>query len=307
MLVYKRKRNDLKVFEFRPEGRHKTHCWDTYMDLAQVRLVVSDMDGTLLNEKGKVSDRFFKLYEELLALDVHFIAASGRQYFSIIDKLNPIKDGITVIAENGGISQRKDEVLLTMSLNKDTVKILIEKIRELEDAHMVLCGKKQAYVESDHTEFLSIFPEYYIKYAQVDDLLDVVADDEFFKIAVYSFKGSENSTYPAFKGEEKKIKVKVSPENRLDLSGFDTNKGNALKHVQELLGISKEETLVLGDYNNDLEMMEQAHFSYAMQNAHPNVMKAARYSTKSNNQEGVEEVLEELITAKKKALTSTGG
>lgn len=86
-----------------------------------------------------------------------------------------------------------------MVLNKDTVKILIEKIRGLDDAHIVLCGKKQAYVESDNTEFLTIFPEYYVKYAQVDDLLEVIADDEFFKIAVYSFKGSENSTYPAFK------------------------------------------------------------------------------------------------------------
>lgn len=276
------------------------------MDLAQVKLVVSDMDGTLLNEKGKVTDRFFKLYKELLALNVHFIAASGRQYYSIIEKLKPIKDGITVIAENGGIAQRKDEVLLTFFLDKDTVKILVEKIRGLDDAFLVLCGKKQAYVESDNPEFLSIFPEYYVKYAQVDDLLDVVANDEFFKIAVYSFKGSENSTYPAFKEDENDIKVKVSAENWLDISGVDTNKGKALKHVQELLGITKEETLVLGDYNNDLEMMEQAHFSYAMQNAHPNVAQAARYSTKSNNDEGVEEVLEELIAAKKKALDSNG-
>lgn len=74
--------------------------------------------------------------------------------------------------------------------------------------------------------------------------------------------------------------------------------------MQQLLGITKEETLVLGDYNNDLEMMEQAHFSYAMENAHPNVTKAARYSTKSNTEEGVEEVLEELIMAKKKALVA---
>ncbi|WP_031428011.1 Cof-type HAD-IIB family hydrolase [Flavimarina sp. Hel_I_48] len=276
------------------------------MDLAQVRLVVSDMDGTLLNKDGKVSDRFFSLYEELLDLDVHFIAASGRQYFSIIDKLEPIKDGITVIAENGGISQRKNEVLLTMSLNRDTVKLLIEKIRGLEDAHMVLCGKRQAYVESDHSEFLSIFPEYYVRYEKVEDLMQVVEDDEFFKIAVYSFKGSENSTFPAFKNDDRDIKVKVSAENWLDISDTKTNKGKALKHVQKLLGITKEETLVLGDYNNDLEMMEEAHFSYAMQNAHPNILQAARFQTKSNNEEGVEDVLEELIAAKKKALAAKG-
>ncbi|MGB3775613.1 MAG: HAD family hydrolase [Leeuwenhoekiella sp.] len=273
------------------------------MDLGKVRLVVSDMDGTLLDSEGKVSNRFFELYNELIELDVHFIAASGRQYFSIIDKLKPIKDGITVIAENGGISQRRDEVLLTMSLNKDSIKMLIKKIRGLDDAHMVLCGKKQAYVESDHAEFLSIFPEYYVKYEQVEDLLKVVSNDEFFKIAVYSFNGSENSTYPAFQEEEKEIKVKVSAENWLDISDSETNKGKALRHIQKLLEISKEETLALGDYNNDLEMMEEAHFSYAMQNAHANILKAARYTTKSNQEQGVEEVLEKLIAAKKALIT----
>ena len=112
------------------------------MNLGQVRLVVSDMDGTLLNDKGKASERFFKLFKALSNLDVHFIAASGRQYYSIIDKLKPIKNDITVIAENGGITQYRNEVLLAMSLEKDTVKSLIQKIRTLTDAHMVLCRKK---------------------------------------------------------------------------------------------------------------------------------------------------------------------
>ena len=60
--------------------------------------------------------------------------------------------------------------------------------------------------------------------------------------------------------------------------------------------------MVFGDYNNDLEMIEQADYSFAMQNAHPNVTKAARYSTKSNNENGVEHILEQLIEAKEALL-----
>ena len=52
------------------------------------------------------------------------------------------------------------------------------------------------------------------------------------------------------------------------------------------------------DYNNDLEMLRLAHFSYAMENAHPNVKKEARFSTKSNDQAGVEIILEQLLNAK---------
>ena len=269
------------------------------MKLSNVKLVVSDMDGTLLNEKGQVSPRFFELYKELQQHDVQFVAASGRQYYSIIDKLDQIKNSITVIAENGGIAQRRDEVLLTRSLPKNTVKDLIQKIRPLEDAHMVLCGMKSGYVESNKEGFLPIFSEYYKKYELVDNLLDVVDDDEFFKIAVYSFKGSENSTYPHFKGEYDSFKVKVSAENWLDIMGIDTNKGDALKLIQDLMGVGSDETMVFGDYNNDLEMMKLAHFSYAVENAHPNVLKAASYKTKSNTDMGVELVLEELLTAKK--------
>ncbi|HCQ77922.1 MAG TPA: Cof-type HAD-IIB family hydrolase, partial [Leeuwenhoekiella sp.] len=64
------------------------------MDLTQVKLVVSDMDGTLLNDEGKVSPKFFDLFKQLQKHDVQFIAASGRQYYSIIHKLDAIKDEI---------------------------------------------------------------------------------------------------------------------------------------------------------------------------------------------------------------------
>ena len=53
--------------------------------------------------------------------------------------------------------------------------------------------------------------------------------------------------------------------------------------------------MVFGDYNNDLEMMQLSHFSYAMGNAHPNIKNIARFETKSNDEEGVETVLEELL------------
>ena len=275
------------------------------MNLAKVKLVVSDMDGTLLNEAGQVSPQFFELHKQLKKHNVHFIAASGRQYYSIIDKLDRIKNEITVIAENGGIAKYGDKILLTKSLPKKIVKELILKIRGIDDAYIVLCGMKSGYVESKKEEFLSVFSEYYKKYELVDDLLDQVDNDEFFKIAVYSFNGSERTTYPSFDKEYDDFKAKVSAHNWLDIMGSDTNKGGALQHIQDLLNITSEETLVFGDYNNDLEMMGLAHFSYAMENAHPNVLAAASYHTKSNEALGVEHVLEQLINAKEKLDTKS--
>lgn len=275
------------------------------MNLANVKLVVSDMDGTLLNDAGKVSPRFFELYKELKKLDVHFIAASGRQYYSIIDKLDRIKDEITVIAENGGYAVKSGTELHSCCMPLEKTRELIQKIRTIDDAHIVLCGKKQAYVEDKDERFLNIFNEYYAKYQLVDDLC-AIQDDDFFKIAVYSFAGSENTTYPHTKHLEKELKVKVSGQNWLDLSSLDADKGRTLTHIQEQMQITPDQTIAIGDYNNDLEMLERAYFSYAMKNAHPNVQKAARFKTTSNEDMGVENVLEELLNAKQN-LISVGG
>ena len=268
------------------------------MDLSKVRLVVMDMDGTLLNSKGEVSNIFFHLYAELKKHNVQFVAASGRPHQSITNKINSIKDEITIISENGAYAKHGYEELLLTNLLKGRTEQIIPLLRNLSDVYTVLCGKKSAYLETDDKRFINVFKEYYAKYRIVDDLTKVKNDD-FLKIAVYHFNSSETYIYPSVKHLEKEMQVKVSGEHWVDLSESKANKGFALNFVQEKLGITKEETMVFGDYNNDLEMLELGYFSYAMDNAHSNVKKTARFKTKSNDEQGVESVLEKLLAAKK--------
>ena len=267
------------------------------MDLSRIKLVVSDMDGTLLNSKGEVSKQFMSLFNELHKHNIHFIAASGRQYHSIIDKLHTIKDKITIIAENGGITKQGDNELLVTKLPHENINDIIPILRKLDDTYTVLCGKNSAYIETKNENFISMFSEYYNQYEIVDDLTKITSD-VFLKVAVYSFTGSEKNIYPYVKHLENVLQVKVSGANWLDLSHINANKGYALEHIQKSLGISRENTLVFGDYNNDLEMLELADFSFAMENAHPNVIKAANFKTKSNDEQGVEYILEKLLDAK---------
>ena len=60
--------------------------------------------------------------------------------------------------------------------------------------------------------------------------------------------------------------------------------------------IKNHEVMVFGDYNNDLEMLALTDYSFAMANAHPDVKKIAKYETRSNNDFGVEQILEKLIS-----------
>lgn len=270
------------------------------MDLSNIKLVATDMDGTLLDTKGRVSDNFFELYHELTKQGVHFAAASGRQYHSIISKLESIKDDITIIAENGAVTNQKDKTLLLTDLPKETIHELITMIRNFQkpDIYYVLCGKDRAYIEQDNPDFINFFHEFYAEYQLVEDLL-AIENDNFLKIAIYCPFGSEENIYPLVKHLEGKLQVKVSGEFWLDLSDLNANKGHALQDLQKLMNISKEETLVFGDYNNDLEMFEQAAISVAMKNAHPNIIKASTLVTKSNDEQGVEIILEQLLAAKR--------
>lgn len=267
------------------------------MDLSKVKMVVTDMDGTLLNSKGEVSNKFFNIHNQLNKHNVHFVAASGRQYHSITNKLNTIKDEITIVAENGAYTKHGEQELLLTNLSHNKAMQIIPLLRGLKDVFTVLCGKKSAYIETRDERFVKLFDEYYAEYMIVDDLTKV-NDDEFFKIAVYHFECSETHIYPTVKHLENELQVKVSGKNWVDISDPNANKGYALKFLQEKWRITEEETMVFGDYNNDLEMLELAYFSYAMENAHPNVKKIARFKTKSNDEKGVEIILEELLKAK---------
>tara|TARA_R110002049_G_scaffold101379_2_gene245935 strand:+ start:219 stop:1043 length:825 start_codon:yes stop_codon:yes gene_type:complete len=267
------------------------------MTLSQVKLVVTDMDGTLLNTKGEISELFFNQFNELKKHNIHFVAASGRQYQSIVHKLNTIKNDISIIAENGGVMQYDNKTDILLQLCPEDILKSVKILRNIKDCYIVLCGRKKAYIETKDPCFISKFNEYYTAFKIVDDITKVTGDD-FLKIAVYHFESSETKVLPFIDEIVNNLQVTVSGKNWLDISHKQANKGYALKILQKELGIEMKETMVFGDYNNDLQMLELAHFSYAMENAHPNVKKIANFETKSNNDQGVEFILQQLINSK---------
>ncbi|MFS4467579.1 HAD family hydrolase [Maribacter sp. 2210JD10-5] len=265
------------------------------MDLSKIKMVVSDMDGTLLNSDHEVSDRFFKLFTALKKRDILFIAASGRQYDSIVHKLAPIKDEILVIAENGALVKDKEKELLVTPIQHHLKSSLLSKIDNIEGAHAMICGKYNAYFDKKSVPFLEQLKEYYASY-EIHDNFNTVTD-EIIKIAVYHNTSAEDYIYPAMKDLEGQIRVKVSGIHWVDLNHTNANKGFALEKIQNRFDISPDETLVFGDYNNDLEMLGRAKYSFAMDNAHQNVLEAANYKTTSNDDFGVERILEKLLNS----------
>ncbi len=268
----------------------------TKMNLSDVKLVVTDMDGTLLNSKHEVSDLFFELFELLKANNIHFVAASGRQYHSILEKLAVIKEHITIVAENGAYIVKNEKELFVNAISQNDVENLLQLCNNIDGVHLVVCGKNKAYILNESEQFQNTIAEYYTEY-KVLNSFDELPVDDFFKIALCHHQGSEEFIYPFVQHLENEWQIKISGKLWIDISQYSSHKGNAIAKIQEQYNITEAQTMAFGDYNNDLEMLEKAAFSYAMENAHPKVKEVAKYQTLTNDNNGVEKVLQKLIAS----------
>jgi Cof subfamily protein (haloacid dehalogenase superfamily) len=269
------------------------------MNLSSIKLVATDMDGTLLNSNHEVSDLFFELFEELKKFDIRFVAASGRPYYSIVEKLKSIKDDIIVAAENGGLVIEENNIILSTPLPKKDLLRIEKQIDQFSFIHPVFCTRTKAYFKKSSNNLIDTLSEYYPNHELITSINEI--DEEILKIALYNEDDSKKNIYPLFKQFSPSYKVIVSGKHWVDISHELANKGHALKHIQDLYQITSEETLVFGDYDNDIEMLSQSSFSVAMANANENIKKIASHKTTSNNHFGVELILEKLVESKKRA------
>ncbi|KQC29513.1 HAD family hydrolase [Flagellimonas eckloniae] len=263
------------------------------MDLSKIKMVVTDMDGTLLNSNHQVSNRFFEIFEELKRKNIQFVAASGRQYHSMVDKLRTIQDDVIFVAENGALVKKQEEVLLTTPISRNNIDPILELFASEEDIHPILCSKDIAFLHTSSTKCLGSLSEFFSKYKIVENLS--LVDDEILKIAIYHFENAEEYIYPSVRHLEDSLKVKNSGSNWVDISHKNAHKGYAMEKLMQTYGVASDEIMVFGDYNNDLEMLRLSEYSFAMANAHPNVKKVSKFETSSNNDFGVERILEKLI------------
>ena len=255
--------------------------------MSDIKLIVTDMDGTFLNSKYEVSPDFPEIYKELKKRNILFVPASGRQMPGITQYFKDIENEIGFIAENGAYVIYQNEELFSDELDPNFIAEIIKAIREIPGARAVLSAKKKAYYESDDEGFVNYFTKYYTENQKVDDLTEKL-QDEAFKIAVYHPEGSEKNLYPFLKQfENSNLEVVVSGEFWVDIMNRNINKGKALEIIQKKLNILPSQTMAFGDYMNDIQMLKDAKYSYAMENAHPEVKEVAAYTTLSNDDFGV--------------------
>lgn len=258
-----------------------------------IKLIVSDMDGTLLDDNKILHNEFWEVFNTLREKGIFFVPASGRQYFNIYEYFKRVKENLIILAENGSYVVEDGKEIYSKPLAKEAVKDIINTVRNIPTANVVFCGKKKAYVENDSEEFINELKKYYTKYEIVDDVLKV--DDEALKITICDITGAEKNTHPYLAKYTKDFKVCVSGYIWVDVTDKNINKGIALKALQKKLGVTENETMVFGDYLNDCELIKGGKYSFAMENAHPELKKLAKYCGGSNNKNGVINTIKKYI------------
>lgn len=262
-----------------------------------LRLVVTDLDGTLLDADGRIPDQLWGLLPRLRERGITLAPASGRQYTSLRRLFAPSPEGIAYIAENGTFVVLEGGELTSSPLDPAFASALVGIVRALSasghDLGLVWCGRRTAYVERRDAAFVERVGTYYPALEVVDDL-DAVAE-QAIKFAVYDYADHGSEVTALLRQRCAPYRVVPSSAHWVDIMSPGANKGAALESLQHRLGVTPAQTVVFGDYLNDLEMISGTPHSFAMANGHPDVIEAARYVAPTNSEHGVIRVLEQLL------------
>ena len=263
-----------------------------------IKLVASDIDGTLLVEgSDKINEEIFDVILKLKDQGTLFAAASGRQYASIRRLFAPIENEMIFVSENGSnVVCRGYEVSSTV-LNRKDAEELIRFIRRQPGCYLTASTRGPMYIEDNDADFWKLLTDgYHNDMRLVPDVLK--EDIEIIKISIYKSTGVQDISEEVIAQWKDRFHVTIAGEPWIDFMDFDADKGKALQTIQQTLRISREETMVFGDNNNDLGMIASAEESYAVANAQPKVLEAAKHIADENVNDGVLKVMKTLLEYK---------
>ena len=253
-----------------------------------VKVIFSDMDGTLLTSENKLPEGFDAAMAELKRRNVLFAPASGRQYFSLLKSFEKYRDEFLFLGENGTLVMYKGKEVFSCPLDVEAARDVLSASEGFENVLRVYCGKKDAYLrrEQDTPEFHAELDKYYTHNGVVDSWDEI--DDVPLKIALFDPTGcAKENIFDKISHFRDRLQVVLSSDYWVDVMNPNINKGAAIENVQRVMNFKREECAAFGDYLNDFEMLQAVGYGIAMANAHPDLKSIAKFETTSNDQAGV--------------------
>ena len=259
----------------------------------KAKLFVTDMDGTLLNSQRKISDKVKLAIKKAVKAGVIFTVATGRMHISALPYVQELGIDVPVITYNGALIKYAsgDEVFASY-LDKQLVQSLVDYAQE-QNIHIQLYSDDKLYYSQENE-----LSKFYQTAAGVtghpvgDALVEYM--DKVPKLLLIGRTPEEADRAArdiAAKFAGQIVAVKSTPIY-VELIKPGINKASAIAKMAEIYKVPSEAILAIGDSNNDITMLQSAHYGVAMGNANADVKRIAKYQVADCDHDGIAEAIE---------------
>ena len=263
------------------------------------KMIVSDMDGTLLNNHQILSERSKKVLRKLTEKGIHFSAASGRSRRSLKEHFENIP--FASISDNGAtLYDEEDNLIWYSKIPIELLKSMWKTIKKASFLHPVFCGLSMHYVlqSEDEAAKQKAFHFFNGHVEIVNNVEEVFEKDTIVKLSLSTMEdgSEEEATLALLQPLRDQVTITLSGGGWIDVTDIGATKGIAYEKLCEHLKIERNETMMFGDYLNDYEMLKRCPDSWCMKNGHPEVKKICAHITEyTNDEDGVAKELERIF------------
>ncbi len=264
--------------------------------MQRIKLVAVDEDGTFLRDHVHYDEaRFERIWVRMQEEGIRFVVATGNQCYQVQSLFGRHAHEIGIVSGNGAYVLDGDEAVYAAQASDEAIARMIETCHDLPDVPFSMLGVNAAYVERGTSqEFFDDMARYCFRQYWVDNFEQV--DDQIFMFSSVVDErevGQKIELFRSVVGDM--MDVVGSGEGYFDVVCPGVSKATGLQRLLDRWGITPEECIAFGDSDNDLAMLELVGCSYAMANAPENVREAADCLAPSCAEDGVLQVLEELL------------
>ena len=273
--------------------------------MKNIRLVASDLDGTLLNQKKEITPRLFEALEKLDELGIYFVPSTGRPFGTVPKAIKELPFLKYVITSNGATiyDATEQKNIIENYLTPEAVDAVIEVAKELPIITEYFIEGK-AFIAKAVYDDLSPFDlteshEFYIKNSRtpVEDFWnEMKRNNAVLENINLVFKDMElrKEIWDRLKALGL-ASVTAATTKNIEITSLYATKAQALEKLCEVLGFSRENVLAMGDGDNDMPMIQFAGIGVAMANGEEHIKQAADIIADDCNDFGAAKILEQII------------
>ena len=277
--------------------------------MKQIKLVASDLDGTLLNRNKEITPRLFGALKNLDELGVYFVPSTGRPFGTVPKAIKELPFLKYVITSNGATiyDAVEQKNIIENFLTPEAVDAVIEIAKELPviteyfidgKAYIAkavyddltpfeLTESHEAYIKNSRTPVEDFWNEMKKNNTVLENINLVFKDMDLRKEIWDKLKATELAS------------VTAATTKNIEITSLFATKAKALEKLCDLLGLTREQVLAMGDGDNDMPMIQFAGIGVAMENGEEHIKQAADIIADDCNDFGAAKILEQIIESKK--------